>query len=210
MNGFLDILEKLKNINQAKLIITSAVKYEVVDRPLGVQRFELGALRVQNLLYRNIIELPESLEIQDQQIKETTKEFLESANHILQVHGQWVPIVSEAEMSCLALAKILQEKQNTDTLIAIDERTTRIICESPQTLEKLMSERLHQRVNLVEENLGMFKNYRFIRSSELIYVAHKKGVLGIEGKKALEAALYATKYKGAAISFEEIDVIKKL
>ena len=41
-------------------------------------------------------------------------------------------------------------------------------------------------------------------------VAYTKKILGLEGKKALEAALYAAKFKGAAISFEEIDTLKKM
>ena len=58
MNGMLDLLERLKSIWNGKLIITSQVKYEIIDRPLEVERFELGALRVQSLLFHNVLEMP--------------------------------------------------------------------------------------------------------------------------------------------------------
>jgi hypothetical protein len=41
-------------------------------------------------------------------------------------------------------------------------------------------------------------------------VAYKKGLIRLQGKKVLEAVLYATKFKGTAISFEEIETLKKL
>lgn len=209
MNGLLDMLERLKNGFDGKFIITPQVKYEVIDRPLGVKMFELGALRVQALLDKKVLEMPSDIGISENDVQREMKLLLDKANHTVQVREQWVNIVSEAEMSCLAIGKMLSSKDN-EVIIAIDERTTRVLCEKPLALEELMSNRLHQRVKLIFSDLSAFKGFRFIRSPELIYVAYKKGVLELEGKKALEAALYATKFKGSAISFEEIEDIKKL
>lgn len=209
MTGMLDVLQRLKPLFSGAFLITSAVKEEVIDRPLNVHRFELDALRVQQLLEQGILELPISASINTDELNVLTRQLLEKANHAMQVRGAWVNLVSEAEMSCLALATML-ERQHMKTLIAIDERTTRLLCEKPQALEKMISERLHQRALMVAHDLSGFAGYRFIRSSELMYVAFKRGVLGIEGRQALEAALYATKSKGAAISHEEIEALKKL
>ena len=209
MNGLLDILEKLKYGWQGKMIITDAVKYEVIDRPIGIQRFELGALRIKMLLENHILESPEILGASQEEIKKVTAVLMDKANHSFKVADTWVTLVSEAEMSCLALSTLLAQKGH-ETLIAIDERTTRLLCEKPEALEKVMSERFHQKVSLVSSDIRQFKDYKFIRSSELIYVAYTKKILGLEGKKALEAALYAAKFKGAAISFEEIDTLKKM
>ncbi len=208
MNGLLDIVGRLRKVFQGKFLITYPVKLETIDRPMKVQKFELGALRVQMLLEQHILELPESLEIKRQELDQLTNQLLEKANHTIQVKGSWVPIVSEAEISCLALATLLK-KQGIESLIAIDERTTRTLCEDPRMLERLISDRMHQWAKVTASDLSEFREYRFIRSSELVYVAHKKGLLGIPGKLALEAALYATKSKGAAISYEEIAAIKK-
>jgi len=209
MNGLLPLLENLKKDFNGKFLITKEVKYETVDRPIGIYRFELGALRVSNLIERGILEMPSSIGISDEELARETARLMEIANTTVSAKGTAVKIVSEAEISCLALSSKLAEK-GTESLIAIDERTTRILGEKGENLGRLMSDRLHQRVEVDESKLEEFSKFRFIRSSEIVYVAYKKGLLNIQGKKALEAALYATKFKGSAISYEEIDVLKKM
>lgn len=209
MNALLDILERLQQHWNGVFLITPQVKSEIIDRPLKVHRFELGALRIQQLFNQSILKLPEALAVNRQELEQTTTHLLEAANHTLQIKGSWLEIVSEAEMSCIALAKLLHKK-GVETLIAIDERTTRTLCENPRMLEQLISDRMHQWAKVTAADLSEFQEYRFIRSSELVYVAYKKDLLGLQGKQALEAALYATKSKGAAISYEEIEALKKL
>jgi hypothetical protein len=209
MNGLLDLLEKLKKEFDGKFLITKEVKYEVIDRPIGIYRFELGAIRVQNLIDMGVLELPSALGISDEIITKGTEELMEIANHSVLVDSRWVDIVSKGEMSCLALSRELSERK-IENIIAIDERTTRVLSENPESLERMMSEKIHRRVHVDEEKLKAFLKFRFIRSSEIVYSAYKKGLTSIKGKKALEALLYATRFKGAAISFEEIDILKKL
>ncbi|MEK6844129.1 MAG: hypothetical protein AABX83_01750 [Nanoarchaeota archaeon] len=208
MNGLLYIIERLKKTFKGKFIITESVKYEIIDRPLKIPRFELGALRIQELLDSKILELPVSLGVDNATIKDELKNFSNVANNCVKANNKSISIISEAETSCLALSKILT-KRNIENIIAIDERTTRILTEKPENLEKLMGDKLKMRVR-IQCDLETFSNFRFIRSTELVYVAYKKDLLGLTGKKVLEASLYATKYKGAAVSFEEIDVLKKM
>ncbi|MEK6893205.1 MAG: hypothetical protein AABX07_03295 [Nanoarchaeota archaeon] len=209
MGGLLNILVSLKKNLDVKFIITRAVKYEVIDRPMGIMRFELGALRIQKLLNSKILEMPSSLGLNDDKIAQEGKKLEELANHFIQVRGKWVRLVSEAEISCLALSDELSKK-GIENIIAIDERTTRTLCESPESLERIMSEKLHQKVTIAAENTDTFSKYKFIRSSELVYAAYKKGLIDLQGGKVLEALLYATKFNGAAISFEEINILKRL
>lgn len=209
MNGLLYILTDMKKTFKGKFLIPHSVKLEVVDRPINIDRFELGALRVKNLIDTGVLELPSSVGIDDSFIEEQSKLLMDRANHYVQASEQWIPIVSEAEMACLALSDACEEKGH-ETMIAIDERTTRLLSEKPQNLERLMSARLHKNVKLISENFRIFKKYKFIRSSELVYVAYKKDILHLKGPKVLEAVLYATKFHGAAISFEEINQLKKL
>jgi len=56
----------------------------------------------------------------------------------------------------------------------------------------------------------VFREFRFIRSTEMVYAAHKLDLLNVKGPKALEAALFATKFKGSSVSFDELKVLKKL
>lgn len=211
MNGLLYILEPLKKQLNGKLIITTEVKYEVLDRPIKVPRFELGALRIKSLLDSGVLELPPSINISEKEVSEETTKLLNIANHSLQEKRNWIKIVSQGEISCLALSTILSEK-GIENLIAIDERTTRMLAEKPENLEKIMERKLHKRVKIVlsPKDFKIFSKFRFIRSSELVYVASKLNLLALSDPKALEAGLYATKYHGAAISFEEINILKKM
>lgn len=209
MNGLLYILPELKKLCNGKLIITEAVKKEVVDHPIKIKRFEFEALQIQGLLQKGVLELPEAIGVSSETIQKNTQLMLDKANHFLQVNGQWIQIVSEAEISCLSLNDECTKK-GIDSIIAIDERTTRLMAEKPEALAQLMSERLHKRVSIGSSDYKVFSKYKFIRSSELVFVAYKKGILSIKGKDVLEAALYATKFKGSSISFEEIDELKKL
>jgi hypothetical protein len=209
MNGLLYILEEFKKISDVRFMITEQARLETVDRPSNVPRFELGALRIKQMINEEILEMPSSLNISKESIDTGTKELMEMANHTVEARGKFVNIVSDAEMSCLALSRELSER-DIENLIAIDERTTRILAEKPENLQKLMSDRLHFPVRLDKTNFQEFKKFRFIRSTELAYAAHKKGILHLKDPKALEAVLYATKYKGSSVSFDEINVLKKL
>ena len=209
MTGLLYVLEELKKSSQVRFAITLPVKYEVVDRPIGIPRFELGALRVQNLIDAQVLELPEAFGIKEEKIKALTKDLVQAANSCIRIKGSWVSIVSEGEISCLALAKEM-EAQGHETMIEIDERTTRILAEKPENLEEIMSKKLHAHVKVDRKNLKVFEDFRFIRSTEIVFVAYKKNLLQVQWKKALEAALYATKYNGSSVSFEEIESMKKI
>ena len=209
LNGLLDLLEKLKESFDGKFLITNYVKQEVIDRPERIEKFELSALKVRDLLDRKVIELPNSLGISESELNQETMHLMDIANHYLQSSNGWVKLVSEAEMSCLALSDQLSKK-GIENMIAIDERTTRILAEKPENLERMMSERLKQRISLVAEDLNVFRKYRFIRSSELVFVCHKKDLFPIKSKNALEALLFATKAHGSSVSFEEINELKKL
>ena len=79
MSGLLYLLEELKRRFQGKFFITEQVKYEVIDRPIKVPKFELGALMIKNLLAKKIIEFPSSLEIDSELIKKQTSFFMKKA-----------------------------------------------------------------------------------------------------------------------------------
>lgn len=209
MNGLLYIIEELKKNFDGKFIITESVKREVIDRPINIERFELGALRVQTLLDSGIIELPSSIGVDSSKLIAETNRIMGVANSAVRLKNKSINIVSEAEMSCVALSSILTKK-GIDNLIVIDERTTRILAENPENLERLMTERIHSPIKANIKILKEFEDHQFIRSSELVYVAYKKGLINLKGKKVLEALIYATKFKGSAISFEEINELKKL
>ncbi|SRR3990172_4345380 len=209
MASLIQELRELKKIFRGKFIITEDVKREIVDKPLNIKRFELEAMRIQELLDEKILELPISLKVSDYEIREKTQEFLDIANNTLYGKDKSIHLIDLGEASCLALSKILNEK-GIDNIVAIDERTTRILGEKPENLRKLMEKKLHFSLTEKKENFKFFKGFRFIRSTELIYVAYKKGIIKIKNKNILDALLYALKFNGAAISDDEISEMKRL
>ena len=209
LNGMLNLIPELKKDTGVRFVITSDVKYETADRPVGVPRFELGALRILSLIKSKDIEMPSDFGVAEEELKSSRDRMMQIANQSLRSRNQWIRIVSNAEMSCLALSKIFSHK-GIENIIAIDERTTRLLSEKPENLSKLISSKVHEQIHLETKNLSEFNGFRFIRSSELVYVAFKKGLLKISDPRVLEAVLFATKYHGSSISFEEINELKKL
>jgi len=69
--------------------------------------------------------------------------------------------------------------------------------------------KLHKKMTQQKKPNEEFHKSDFIRSTELIYVAYKKGIIP-NNKELLDAMLYAAKFKGAAISSEEIKEIERL
>ena len=133
MNGLLYILEELKKKSNVRFLVTEQVKYEIIDHPIAIPRFELGALEIRALIDNKTIELPEVLSVTESEIKSKTNYLMHLANQTINAKGKWIKIVSDAEMSCLALSSILIER-GIENIIAIDERTTRILAEKPQNL----------------------------------------------------------------------------
>lgn len=209
MNGLLEELRSLKENFDGKFIIPEEVKFETVDRPLKIHRFELEALRIKKLLEDKVLELPSALKISDRKITERKKYLLELANEMFTSRGKSVHMIDEGETACLALSKILNE-QKIENVLVIDERTTRLLVEKPENLKDLLERKLHTKVKLSNKHFKNFKGMKVVRSIELIYVAHKKGLTKVQGPQSLEAMLYALKFKGAAISHDEIKQLLKM
>ncbi|MBW6442577.1 hypothetical protein K0A97_02225 [Patescibacteria group bacterium] len=209
MNGITDILKRLRGVFKGNFLITSEIKKEVIDKPLGIKRFKLEALKVKQLFDEGVIELPSAMGVKDSEIFERTKEILDITNSTFEGNHQNIQIMHEGEASCLALSEILNKK-GIKNVIAIDERNTRVLIENPSHLEKFLEGKLHVKISRKRENLNFLKDLKVIRSPELVYVAHKKGLLGLNDERALDAILYAVRYKGSTISEEEIEIIKRL
>jgi len=209
MNSLLEILKDLKKTFSGKFLITREVENESVIRPMQIKKYKLGAMRIKSLINEKIIEFPDSLNISDKEIDSKTKEILNYSNSMLQTKKRPIHLIESGEASCLALSSTLFDK-GIDNVIAIDERTTRMIIEKPENLRILMEDKLHTPIELKLENKNQFKNINFIRSTELIYVAYKKNLIKNSSKDMLDAMLYGAKYKGCSISYEEIKQIEKM
>jgi len=209
MNGLFEEIRRLKEIFNGKFIITKEVKKEVIDKPLTIKKFELEALKLKQLFDEKILEMPLSIGVKDNEISKGIDEILKIANSTFIGEKGNIKLIDVGEASCLALSKIL-DKKSIKNVIAIDERTTRMLGEKPENLQKLFEKKLHTKINSKKENFNFFKGFKFIRSAELVYVAYKKGLVKLKSNLVLDALLYAVKFKGCSISGDEINEIKKL
>jgi hypothetical protein len=209
INGLLDLFEKLKKLFDGEFLITEDIKYEVVKRPLKVKKFELSALRVNQLIKEGILKLPASVGIKDSEIEKRTKELLNLSNRTFIARDSYMHLIDKGEASCLALSEILTRK-GVKNVISVDERTLRMLCENPENLRKLMETKLHTKIKAKKQNYGEFDKFRIIRSAELVYIAYKNKLVEIGNGMLLDALLYAIKYKGCSISREEIEELKRL
>jgi hypothetical protein len=166
MNGLLPLLSRLKHEFPGKFLITEEVKEEIIDRPHEIKRFELGSLQLKSLLNNGIIELPDLNDEQKSLLQKRKIEYLNFANSTFRVRHKDIPLIHKGEASILALASILKP-----STIAIDERTTRMLCENPENLRKLLQKKLHTEIKANTKNYAYFKEFRIIRSAELVYIA---------------------------------------
>lgn len=209
LNGLLNEFKKLKKFFNGEFIITKEVKKEVVDHPRNIKEYSLEALQIQNLIDEGYLNMPDKLGINDKEITKLTNKLMETANTMFIGDGNDITLIHSGEASCLALSQIINEKGIRNVLV-VDERTTRMLVEKPENLKELLEKKMHVRVGLKEKEFKTFKGFKIIRSAELMYLAYKKNLLEFRGKEVLDAVLYALKFKGCAISREEIEEIKKI
>lgn len=206
MNGLLPLLEKLKKEFKGEFLITKEVKSEIIDYPETIKRFELESLQLKELFKRGIIKNADLTEEQVNQLRIKRDAIINTANSTFYADRKNIHLIDRGESAALALAKIM----NCECVIVIDERTTRMLCENPESLRKIFQKKLHVPIKVNKKNYDFFKGFKIIRSTELAYLAYKKGLFDIKDSKALEATLYGLKYHGCSISDEEIEEMKKM
>jgi len=199
LNNLLYIFAPLKKKFNGHFFITSSVKKEIVDRPMKMKRFELEALSILKLIKDEVFEIIDPPQ-------QETVQLCNIANNTFKARGEFMQIMHEGEASCLALYKALK-KQNYKVALVIDERTTRMLCENPLNLLSLFEKKLHIEVIAKQSNFEEFRRVDIIRSAELCFIAYKKGIISLptSTNEAISALLFASKFKGCSISYEEID-----
>jgi len=206
MNGLLPVLEKLKAEFKGEFLITKEVKSEIIDYPSTIKRFELESLQLKELFKKGIIKHADLTEKQIDELRIKRGEITNTANSTFYSNRKNIHLIDKGESAALALYKIM----DCECVIVIDERTARMLCENPESLRKIIQNKLHNPIKANKKNYDLFKDFKVIRSTELAYIAYKKGLFDIKDPNALEAILYGLKYHGCSISEEEIEAMKKL
>jgi len=186
-----------------EFLITTGVKYECIDRVRNNMRFKLSSLRINEQLNDFVFTVYPS----SRKMDEMTKEILSLTNSIFYINGKPLHIIDFGEAECLSLLSL-----EDASCLAIDERTTRMLIEDPNTLLEVLKKNYNSRG--IELNLKRYNKFKsiigevsVIRSVDLLSFAYERGLLKsrIASKEYLKSALYALKFNGCSVSFEEID-----
>tara|TARA_Y100000310_G_C20644440_1_gene795764 strand:+ start:698 stop:1387 length:690 start_codon:yes stop_codon:yes gene_type:complete len=210
-NGLLGLIVELKKQYKGTFYIPDGVKNELIIHPLQTKKFKFEALQIMRLL--------ESGQLQTYDVpglRKKTMHLLDLANRILYARNHPLRVIQFAEMNALAAAIHMK----ADALV-VDERTTRMLIESPEELARRMRKKLHTKVTLdkkaLNEFLKLVEGIKVLRSTELVMVAYEKGLLDKFKLKIdkpretlLSALLWALKLQGAAISTQEIDEVIRI
>ena len=210
-NNLLWLLEPLKKEFNGNFYLTTAVKRELVNRPLETKKFKFEAIQIERLIENGILEI-----IDNNFVRQETPSLLNMSNEIFKAYDNYIKIVHFAEISVIAAAINL----NADAVV-IDEKTTRNLIENPRRIVEILRKTLHTPIIINENNLKEFrdtvKGIKTIRSIELVTVAYEHGILDgyitkiPDAKKhLLESVLWGVKLNGCAVSKDEIEQIVRI
>ena len=210
-NNLLGLLTNLKERYLGSFCVPSAVRKELIERPLMTKKFKFEALQVLRCIHSGVLEV-----LDNKEIRNMTLHLLDLANSCFKARGRFMQIVHFAEMEAVAAAILTK----ADAFV-VDERNTRLLIEDPVRLRKILSRRLHTDIAVNKKSLKEFrsltKDLRLIRSVELVTVAYELGLLDKylvdipnAKKTLLEAVLWGVKLNGASVSDKEIAEIVRM
>ena len=210
MSRLVWILPELKKKFGGKFYITPAVKLELVERPLGIKRFEFEALQVMKLIKDGV------LEVYDKVPKSRVQQLQNLANSSFKIGSRNMDIIQTGEIESVACAL-----QTNASAVVMDERTLRLFIENNKNMEKLLEIRFKKNViadkGKMDDFSNQLKGVKIIRSIELVAVAYKMGLLSgyIPDQKGgkgtlVDSILWAAKYNGSAVTTKEIEDMKEI
>lgn len=201
-NCIMKVMKHVAEKEKIGFVIPESVYIESVENPLHIHKYELNAIRIRDAVEEGYLRVakstPATMEMMNKISRVTAK--------LIGANGRELRLLQWGESETLALMHELNSN-----ILMIDERTTRMLIENPQGLTKYLSKKHDCSVQLDPEKMGwfsaLFKDTKVMRSVELIALAYEDGAMDMElhkSKQALEAALYAAKFAGCAVSENEI------
>ncbi len=217
LTGLLDEVARVAERSGVQYRVPRPVERELIDHPLETRKYAFEAYRVIQYFERGIFRLESSHRLRRQAVS-----LLNLANSLFKAHGEWLRIVSLAEIAVLVHAL------EHDAIAVIDERSARMLVEQPRHLAEWMSRKLHTRVTLDSDHLRVWKNalrgLRIVRSVDLVfslalegylehYVPHhdlliKRGMQhahAFSQRHVVESALWGLKLNGCSVGRGEIE-----
>ncbi len=202
MNNLLWVLKPLKKQFGGEFYISQSVKREIIDHPLKSKKFKLEAMQVKNVLEAGDLKVNSEF---------SGAEIADLVNSLFMARGRFIKIMHDGEIGALVLARNVKS-----VALVVDERTTRMLVENPESLASVLSRKMHTTVTIDHKKLDKFKKWlgdlKVLRSIELGVVAYELGLLDKYGdkKNALDALLWAAKLRGCSVSDSEINEVLEL
>jgi len=202
MNCMMPIIIELSEY--ADFVITKTVYDEIITTPQEGGRHRMGPLNFKALIKSGILKIEEA-------DKSEANRILDASNNVYFMRRRPLKIIHLGEAEALALA-------NNGDVLLMDERTLRFLVENPWELKDLLEHRLHEKVFFDKQKDEVFRNYckgvSIIRSSEIVAVAHEKGILqkyfSGDRREVLEACLWSLKFSGCSLSGDDIGEYLKM
>jgi hypothetical protein len=209
VNCILWIFDELKE-QGIKFIVPAAVKNEVIDSGLISQKFKFEAIRVMHHFINKTFETYEG------DLSKETSQLLSYSNSSFSINNKQLKVLQEADVQVAVLAK----KIKADGVLT-DERTLRMFIEEPSGIQKYLEDKFHTKVEVNNSAIKKFSDYidgmPVMRSAELVVYAFQNGIFDPTirrcsvvktidcRKEIISGLLYAIKFAGCAISFDEIN-----
>jgi hypothetical protein len=203
LTSTLHILEPLKKSYGGKFVIPDSVKKEVVDNAIRGLRFKYEGYQIKKLIDTGVLEV-----IAEKPYNKEISNLSSLANTTFSANGHAIKIVHPGELALLVIA----HQGNDDDAVVIDEKITRLLVESPESLPTRLGAKLHTHISIDNHKLALLKkkmtDITILRSADISLAAYLKKHLD-QNPDAFNGLLWALKYAGCAISEQEINEYTK-
>ncbi|MCX8166929.1 MAG: hypothetical protein N3E37_03695 [Candidatus Micrarchaeota archaeon] len=207
-SALMSVIDFLVEKAKIRFVIPYEVYQECILHPDQIKAHAWSSIKIKQMTVKGSVEV---VNLTDEE-KKLSDYIYNLGNNSFFSGSIPITLFHKGELEVLALALSRDYKY-----IAIDERTTRVFFEDYRLLLKHLEHEFSTRINVssrnINELLSLFGSKVFLRSSELLYIAYKKGYFNSfrdDRDKALEYSLYAVKYRGCSISFKEISELIKI
>jgi len=197
----IDALAFLKQKAGLEFAISPAVRQEIIAIPSKVKSLEFSALRIRKLVEEGTVKVESAggLDVK-------TREITDAANRLYFVGGKPLRLIHEGEAESLALAGAIGAK-----VLAIDEKTTRLIVEDPMKLKEMVAseyaEKLVFEMPAYQKFRSLIPPLVIMRSAELLALAAKRGFFkpfASHEEEAFHASINSLRAAGCSLAQEEI------
>ena len=182
---------------EVDFLIPHYVRKEIIDNPMNSKRYSFDAMR-------NGLLIGSTLKVEKTDPKLRDK-IIKLSNSLLVHKGKPIEIIQYGEADALALA--ISEKIDA---VLVDEKNTRLLIENIEILKRVVQKRTRKTITIndavAREMSSMLGHLKVLRSTELVAVAIKRGLLDwpYPKKDLARSILRALKYSGCSISSGEI------